>query len=86
MHANEGLVDEVREVMATVFGVAESELPEDVAQESYSRWTSLYHMTLLVSIEDRFATALSMNEMMSMTSLSAIIAVLAGHGVDNERQ
>jgi acyl carrier protein len=81
MYTNEGLIDEVREVMATVFGVAESELPPDVAQESYARWTSLYHMTLLVSIEDRFATPLSMDEMLSMTSLPSIVAVLEGHGV-----
>jgi acyl carrier protein len=81
MHANEALADEVREVMATVFGVAESELPPNVAQESYSRWSSLYHMTLLVSLEDRFATSLSMDEMLSMTSLSASVTVLEGHGV-----
>jgi acyl carrier protein len=81
MYADERLVDEVREVMATVFGVTESELPPDIAQESYPRWTSLYHMTLLVSLEDRFATSLTMDEMLAMTSLPSIVAVLEGHGV-----
>ena len=50
----------VREVIADTFGVSESDLPDEVSQDNFSRWTSLYHMTLLIALEDRFACSFSL--------------------------
>lgn len=70
------VVDQVREVMASVFGMDESEINDDIAQKNCGRWSSLYHMTLLVALEDRFNTTFSMEEMPNMVSLAEIVSVL----------
>lgn len=76
------LVAQVREIMATTFGVDESELPHDVQQGSFARWTSLYHMTLLMALEEHFGVSFSMEEMPEMTSIPRIVAVLDRHGAE----
>lgn len=75
------LTDTVREIMADTFGVDEAELPGDVSQQTYARWSSLYHMTLIIALEEHFSTAFSMEEMPEMTSVSKIVSVLEQHGV-----
>jgi acyl carrier protein len=80
MHDKTALERNVRQVMADVFNVDESELPDDVSPDSFSQWTSLEHLTLLLALEARFGTTFSINEMGSMTSLDQIVAVLSHHG------
>jgi len=81
MYDERVLTDNVREVMAEVFDVDEADLPEDVSSESFSKWTSLEHLTLLVALEARFGTTFSIDEMGSMTSLNQIVAVLSRHRI-----
>lgn len=81
MDGDAELVDQVREVMASTFGVDELDLPDDVAQETFSRWTSLYQMTLLLALEDQFGVTFEMDEMLGMTSLPRIVTVLLRHNV-----
>jgi len=76
---NMQLEEQIREIMAQVFMVDESDIPEDINQKNFSRWTSLQHMTLLVAIEEHYGIHLSMNEMVSMTSLAAILDVLKNY-------
>jgi len=73
------LRDRVRELMATTFLMDSSELTDDVDQKSCARWTSLYHMMLLVVLEEEFGIEFAMDEMTSMTSLPNIIAALKKH-------
>lgn len=80
MQTDTELTEEVREIMASTFGMDPSELPDDVSQSTCSRWSSLYHMTLLLALEDRFGVSFSMDEMPEMTSLPKIVAVLKRHG------
>ena len=70
------LVEEIRESMADAWDVNESELPEDISQASYAPWTSFNQMVLLVALEERFGIHLTLDEMMSMTSMAQIVAVL----------
>ncbi|MBV9544967.1 MAG: acyl carrier protein [Chloroflexi bacterium] len=76
------LRDRVRELLATTFVMDPSELPDDVSQQTCARWTSLYHMMLLMVLEEQFGVTFEMEEMTSMTSLPRIIAVLKEHGVN----
>jgi acyl carrier protein len=74
------LRDRVRELLATTLVVDGSELADDVSQNTCARWTSLYHMMLLVVLEEEFGVAFSMDEMTSMTSLPRIVEVLKSYG------
>lgn len=76
MQVDAELRSQVRDIMADTLNIDESELPEDISQQSYSRWTSLYQMTLLMALEEHFGVTFSMNEMSAMTSLSKIVELL----------
>jgi acyl carrier protein len=73
------LTDQVRRVMAAVFAVDESDIPDDMSQQTHARWDSLYHLTLILALEDQFETAFSVDEMPNMTSLAAIVAIVERH-------
>ncbi len=75
------LVDRVRELMATTFVVDAVELPADVSQQNWARWTSLYHMMLMVVLEEQFEMTFTVDEMTSMTSLAQIVGILKRHGI-----
>jgi acyl carrier protein len=70
------LLDQVREVMAATFALDESDLPNDVSQQTCRRWTSLQHMTLMVALEEQFGVRLSMADMAAMKSLPQIVTTL----------
>lgn len=75
------LTEQIRQIMATTFRMDESELPDDTSQDTCARWTSLRHMTLLMSLEEHFGITFLMNEMTSMTSLPKIVAVVKQYTV-----
>jgi acyl carrier protein len=75
------LGERVREVIATTLLMEVDELPEDASQQTCEKWTSLYHMMLLVVLEEQFGVTFSMDEMTSMTSVPAIVEALRCHGV-----
>ena len=76
MDDTELLIERVRTVMANTFGVVEDEIVDDTSQQTFARWTSVFHMILLVALEEEFGTTFSMDEMTSMTSLRQIVSVL----------
>lgn len=75
MH-DETLTRQIREIMAETFGLDETDLPDDVSQANFARWTSILHMVLLVALEEHFGVSFSMDEMTAMTSLERIADVL----------
>jgi acyl carrier protein len=72
---------QVRELIASTFLMDIEEVSDDLSQDNCGRWTSLYHMMLLVVLEERFGAHFTMDEMASMTSLSRIVSILKSHGV-----
>jgi acyl carrier protein len=70
------LAGQVRQIMADTFSADEAELPADVSQATFARWTSILHMVLLVALEEHFGLTFSMDEMTSMASLGQIVDVL----------
>jgi acyl carrier protein len=78
---NDALTARVKETMAETFGADESDLPDDVSQQSYSSWTSLAQLTLLVALEEQFGVSFSITEMNSMSSLPQIVEVLSKRGI-----
>ncbi len=73
------ITDRVRDLIATTFVIDPEEITDDLAQQTCSRWTSLYHMMLMVVLEEHFGITFSVDEMTSMTSLAAIVTILKTH-------
>ena len=45
-------------------------------------WDSLAHLELVLTIEEKYRVNLSADEIVAMTSISGITAVLRAHGVE----
>lgn len=73
------LPEQVRELMATTFGMDELDVPADVHQGTLQNWTSLNHMLLLAALESHFDVRFSMDEITSLTSLERIVGSLREH-------
>ena len=69
-------MQEVRQVIAGALFMEPSELPALVSQDTCARWTSLYHLTIVVALEERFGVSFTTEEILEMTSADAIVRVL----------
>ncbi len=70
------VIEQVRSTMASVFGLDEAEIADDVSQDSFTAWSSLRHMMLMVGLEEQFDIELTMDEMLSMKSLPTIVTIV----------
>lgn len=73
------IVSELQEIFADIFE-HDAALDLGTSPETVVKWDSLGHIALVRSIEDRFSIALSMDEMMEIQTVGAIIEVLRRHG------
>ena len=71
-----GTAAEVRRIIAGALFMDESELPAILSQATCAKWTSLYHLTLVVALEEHFGTSFTTAEIIGMTSAEAITHVL----------
>jgi acyl carrier protein len=67
---------EVRKIIGRALMLDEAELPEVLSQDTCARWTSLYHLTLIVALEEHFGVSFTTEEIISMTSSHAIEVAL----------
>jgi len=70
------------ELLAEVFGLRVSEIQPDLERCEVGLWDSLKQMDLVTSLEREYGIALDIPEILRMTSVAEIMAVLKGKGVD----
>jgi acyl carrier protein len=73
----ENINDKIKEVMAGVFSIDESEITEDSSQDNVEGWDSLKHLDLIVSLEDEFGVSIPLEEVGNMTNFKYIRLVLS---------
>lgn len=72
--------EEIKKVLSKIIGVSLESIDENFSMQSCSQWDSLTQMQLMAALEESFELPqpLSLDEMITMTSLKAIEGVLAG--------
>jgi acyl carrier protein len=68
--------DRLRSVLQNVFDLSDAEVGKDLARDEVPRWDSLTHMDLVTSLEKEFSVRLTIDDIIQMTSLAAIRAVM----------
>ena len=63
----------LRDVFASLFGVAPSALTADSSPDTIATWDSLNHLSLMMAIEADFGVQLEPTEMMSLRTFGAIL-------------
>jgi acyl carrier protein len=68
--------ERVKKIMASVFELEISKIDDDTSPETVSKWVSLQHMNLVLSLEDEFTITFEEDEIIELLSYPAIIAAV----------
>ena len=71
----------VKQLLASALGVSVERIGDDAARGKLRGWDSIGHVGIIAALEDHFAVKLDDAELLRMTSLPEIVAVLRAKGV-----
>lgn len=71
--------DDARALLADALRLDPARVPDDASMRSFKPWDSLAHMELIALAEERLACTLTMDDIVAMTSLDGLAALLAAH-------
>ncbi len=66
----------LKELMAEIFEVEESEIDDDFNPESTNNWDSLNNLRLITAIETEFNISFTMDEIQSMSDYKTILSLI----------
>lgn len=73
--------DRINTVLKEVFDLTDAELAQDLSRDKISKWDSLTHMDLVVSLEREFNVNFDIEEIIALDSIGSIRYVLKAKGV-----
>ena len=65
--------DKIKEILATVLEIDQSDVNNDTNPNTVSNWDSLRHMKLVFAIEDEFGVQFSDDQIIQLTDVGKII-------------
>lgn len=72
--------EDLRNFLALILKLSPSDVNEGLSRSSMQGWDSLFHMDLIVSLEEKYGITLTLEEVMSMSSVAEIEKVLRLRG------
>ena len=69
-------MEKLNKILCEVFRLKEDDLKDDLSMNNVQRWDSLAHMDLVTSIEDELNIQLSMDDIMNMTDIGTVRAIV----------
>lgn len=71
----------VKQLLASALGISVERVSDDAVRGKLRGWDSIGHVNAIAALEDHFAVHLDDAELLRMTSLPEILAVLRAKGV-----
>jgi acyl carrier protein len=68
--------DTLKDVMATVLGIAADSITDDTSMDTVEAWDSIKHMNLVLAIEEEFGVSIPDEDAANITSYPLIRLVL----------
>lgn len=68
--------ERVKEVMAGMFDIAETEIGASSSIETVENWDSLRHVNLIMALEQEFGVTMDTEDAIEMTSFTAVCDAL----------
>jgi acyl carrier protein len=68
--------DTLKDVMATVLGIAADSINDDTSMDTVETWDSIKHMNLVLAIEEEFGVSIPDEDAANITSYPLIRLVL----------
>lgn len=74
---NQGIDDQVKEIISDILDIDESQISNDFSPESCDSWDSMNNLRMITALEEAFQVNFSMEEINSMTNMEAISAMVS---------
>lgn len=74
----------VREIFFNELGIGDDQFSDDLAYNSIPEWDSASHMVIIIAMEEKFGIELNPDDVVSMTTIPKIYAVLQSKGIPLE--
>lgn len=74
-------MSQVREIVASVLGVAPAEIRESSAPRDFPQWDSAAHIDIMLSIEAAYGVSFAPEELVEAVSVGAMEEALRQRGV-----
>lgn len=71
---------QVKDLLAKVWSIDASNIPDEVSLNQFEKWDSLGHISIVLALEERFGIPVNEETVQSLDSLSAIMAYLERTG------
>ena len=71
------VTDEVRQTIAEVFFIEESEVTSESTPDSIPAWDSMGHLNLILALEQKFGQSFDPEQIPQLTSVEAITSAIA---------
>jgi acyl carrier protein len=65
--------NKVKEILATILEINESDIIDNFSQQSCSNWDSLNHLNLIIALEEEFDVSFDPEEISLMTDIDKIL-------------
>ena len=66
----------LKDLAADTFDLDPDDIPDDAAAGTLPAWTSLGHLQFMAAVEQEFGVRLTLEEMLSVQSLPALVELL----------
>ncbi len=73
--------NDLKKVLARVFGISEEAITEDASPDSIDEWDSLRHMNLVIALEESFNIELTDDQVGEILTYKLIKMVLVENGI-----
>ena len=73
---------DLSQILAGVFGLPASAITPELTKDDVGTWDSLKQMDLVLSLEQNYGVTLEIGDIVRMTSVAEIKAVLTDKGLD----
>jgi len=70
------LKDDLKAILGEILGKAPDEIPDDANTQTLTGWDSQKHLLLILTLEERYGTSFSTDEIVEVQSLPSLIRVL----------
>lgn len=71
-----GKMEEAKKLLAEALRIPVDKIGDDMQMRDLSTWDSLNHMNLIILIEERLVTTLTMDEILAITSVRGLAEIL----------
>ena len=68
--------DKVKEIMAVVFGLSVSDIPDDASSDTIEGWDSLKHINLVLALEESLGIEFKEQEIVQFKNIPSLMAII----------